>query len=219
MGPLHESIKLLSPLTNLEELCLSDNKLGGTITSDVAVFTKLKKLKLHSMELDGKIGSTRSERFTFRVDMVTFFAGQLPKELGKLVNLKELDVYGNKIEGQLSVRAELHDRRASNLTLLHRRYPCRAGAVGKVDAPRCVGQYVDRCALSTRTERLRVLLIFTFSAGELPKQLGQLTKLTHLDVSENELTGALSTPFSLEVFNVGDSFGNTNKFTGGIPPE
>ena len=47
--------------------------------------------------------------------------------------------------------------------------------------------------LSIRTERLRVLLIFTYSAGELPKQLGQLTKLTHLDVSENELTGALST--------------------------
>ena len=32
--------------------------MGGTITSDVAVFTKLKKLALYSMELDGKIGST-----------------------------------------------------------------------------------------------------------------------------------------------------------------
>ena len=37
--------------------------MGGTITSDVAVFTKLKKLELHDMELDGKIGSTRPERF------------------------------------------------------------------------------------------------------------------------------------------------------------
>ena len=35
-----------------------------------------------------------------------FFAGQLPKELGKLVNLKEFHVYGNKIEGQLSIRSE-----------------------------------------------------------------------------------------------------------------
>jgi len=61
--PLHETIKLLSPLTNLEELSLGGNKLGGTITSDVAVFTKLKKLELHDMELDGKIGSTRPERF------------------------------------------------------------------------------------------------------------------------------------------------------------
>ena len=35
-----------------------------------------------------------------------FFAGQLPKELGKLVNLKAFKVYGNKIEGQLSIRTE-----------------------------------------------------------------------------------------------------------------
>ena len=38
--------------------------------------------------------------------MVTFFAGQLPKEFGKLVNLKEFNVYGNNIEGQLSIRSE-----------------------------------------------------------------------------------------------------------------
>ena len=50
--------------------------------------------------------STRSERFRFRVDLVTFFAGQLSKERGKLVNLKEFIVYGNKIEGQLSIRSE-----------------------------------------------------------------------------------------------------------------
>ena len=72
--PLHESIKLLSPLTNLEELSLGGNKLGGTITSDVAVFTKLKKLKLHSMELDGKIGSTRSERFSRATETDIVFA-------------------------------------------------------------------------------------------------------------------------------------------------
>ena len=52
---------------------------------------------------------------------------------------------------------------------------------------------LDGKLLSTRTERLRVLLTFTFSAGELPKQLGQLTELTRFDVSDNELTGALST--------------------------
>ena len=61
--PLQETVKLLSPLTNLEELDLSDNNIGGKITSDVAVFTKLKNLKLSRTRLDGKIGSTRTERF------------------------------------------------------------------------------------------------------------------------------------------------------------
>ena len=72
----------------------------------MAAFTKLKELRLVDMGLDGKSLRTRSERFRFRVDMVTFFAGQLPKELGKLVNLKEFHVDCNKIEGQLSIQSE-----------------------------------------------------------------------------------------------------------------
>ena len=53
--PLPETIKLLAPLANLEELNLSDNDLGGTISADVAVFTKLKKLVLSGMGLDGEM--------------------------------------------------------------------------------------------------------------------------------------------------------------------
>ena len=34
---------------------MGDNNLGGTITSDVGVFVKLKKLILYGMGLDGKI--------------------------------------------------------------------------------------------------------------------------------------------------------------------
>ena len=52
--PLHETIKLLAPLTNLENLGLGGNKLGGTITADVASFTKLESLGLNCMGLDGK---------------------------------------------------------------------------------------------------------------------------------------------------------------------
>ena len=60
--PLPEALKLLAPLANIEELSLSGNMLGGKIAADVAVFTKLKSLDLSQMGLDGKIGSTRSER-------------------------------------------------------------------------------------------------------------------------------------------------------------
>ena len=64
--PLHETIKLLSPLANLEELGLGGNKLGGAITADVAAFKMLKKLGLSNMRLDGKLLSTRTERFDRR---------------------------------------------------------------------------------------------------------------------------------------------------------
>ena len=64
--PLPEALKLLAPLANIEELLLGGNMLGGKITADVAVFTKLKSLNLSTMGLDGKIGSTRTERFDRR---------------------------------------------------------------------------------------------------------------------------------------------------------
>ena len=60
--PLPEALKLLVPLVNIEELSLGGNKLGGTITADVQVFKKLKKLGLSNMGLNGKLLSTRSER-------------------------------------------------------------------------------------------------------------------------------------------------------------
>ena len=60
--PLHETIKLLSPLANLEVLTLSGNKLGGGFTAEVAAFTKLKELGLVGMGLDGKSLRTRTER-------------------------------------------------------------------------------------------------------------------------------------------------------------
>ena len=61
--PLPEALKLLAPLANIEELHLDGNELGGTMTADVAVFKKLKKLGLSRMGLNGKIGRTRPERF------------------------------------------------------------------------------------------------------------------------------------------------------------
>ena len=62
--PLHETVKLLSPLAKLEELRLSGNESGRAIPTDVAVFTSLKTLDLSEMGLEGEL-STCTERFDF----------------------------------------------------------------------------------------------------------------------------------------------------------
>ena len=126
------------------------------------------------MKLDGKIGSTRAERFIlFALTQVCGCLGEIPVALlrWKLVENRAVDLGRNAGLMLPSNIGELGD------------------SVRKID----LSNHNLRGELSIRTERLRVLLIFTFSTGELPKQLGQLTKLTHLDVSDNELTGGLST--------------------------
>ena len=54
-GPsLDETLRMLKPLApTLRTLVLSDNKLGGTITDDIAAFTKLSYLDLQGMDLKG----------------------------------------------------------------------------------------------------------------------------------------------------------------------
>ena len=71
--PLHETIKLLSPLTNLEELDLSFNKSGGAITADLAVFSNLEELGLANMNLDGKICMSQHTYVVSFADMFHFF--------------------------------------------------------------------------------------------------------------------------------------------------
>ena len=54
-GPsLDETLRMLKPLEpTLEALWLRGNKLGGTITDDIAAFTKLSSLNLECMDLKG----------------------------------------------------------------------------------------------------------------------------------------------------------------------
>ena len=53
--PLPETLRLLAPLASkLQSLSLGGNKLGGTITDDIAVFTKLTELWLSEMGLEGE---------------------------------------------------------------------------------------------------------------------------------------------------------------------
>ena len=66
--PLPETLQMLAPLApTLEKLKLGGNKVGGTITADIVVFTKLTELDLSFMNLQGAVCSsappqTRTEK-------------------------------------------------------------------------------------------------------------------------------------------------------------
>ena len=81
---LQELLLRLTPLASrLEVLDLSKNQLGGTITNDITVFSKLKKLNMSNMGLDGKPLSIRSERpnGSLTCNLVCACTGELPIEI------------------------------------------------------------------------------------------------------------------------------------------
>ena len=101
--PLPETLRLLAPLaSNLESLNLSLNKLGGTITDDIAAFTKLAELGLYDMGLEGECARVSVEpgkhtnRNPFK-KRITHCAGPIPVELlrWKFVEKRTVELKGN----------------------------------------------------------------------------------------------------------------------------
>ena len=93
---MHEVLRRLAQggASNLEVLELSGNELGETVTSDITIFTKLKKLDLSN----GRLGGKRfvEHQHTCVVCLLTFsscFAGELPKQLP--VSLEVLNLGGS----------------------------------------------------------------------------------------------------------------------------
>ena len=55
------------------------HKFTGGIPPEWGAFTNLKQLNMARCGLDGAFGSTRSERFTFRVDVFPFLQDNCPR--------------------------------------------------------------------------------------------------------------------------------------------
>ena len=76
----------------------------------------MEQLSLSSNKLTGERSVPVLSGFSFADTwhcIPLILAGELPKGLGKLVNLAYFNVARNELEGGLSTRAELHERRAS----------------------------------------------------------------------------------------------------------
>ena len=85
---------------------LDAHKFTGGIPSEWGALTNLRTLEMANCSLDGK-GSAPGLSASYFELMYSLFAGELPKELGKLVNLKVFNARYNGLRGGLSTRSEL----------------------------------------------------------------------------------------------------------------
>jgi Leucine-rich repeat (LRR) protein len=178
----------LSKLPAIELISMEVNNFSGTLPPSIGNATTLVVLSLGlSTVLGGRnLGQTGG------------FGGQIPKGLGKLVNLTELNLGGNNFPGGFP--PEL-----LNMSLLNSLDFGDMNLTGEI--PAWLGNLTSLETLLLRNNELN---------GSIPPSLGKLHNLNWIDFSNNSLTGPIPDSFT-SLVNLGDLTLCYNGLSGQIP--
>ena len=214
----------LGGLSNLESLDLSDNRLTGEIPKELGNLSNLQSLDLSDNRLTGSIA----------------------KELGNLSNLQKLYLGGNLLTGCVpdGLRDVPNNDIVSLGLPFCSEHPCVSGGA-VVDATN-TGLVSDCGMLLAARDTLAGTAALNWSAdtpiadwtgvalgeasgrvteillggmglnGNIPKQLGSLTNLQSLDLSDNRLTGSIAAEL-LDLSNLQKLYLGGNLLTGCVP--
>ncbi|TKW08540.1 hypothetical protein SEVIR_6G033270v4 [Setaria viridis] len=190
----------LTNCSNLKYIGLSENKLGGVLPGSIAnLSTSMERLSISGNMVSGQIPQEIGNLVNLNaIGMhLNNFTGIIPTSIGKLNKLSKLILYGNKLSGQIPPTIG----NLTVLTLLSLEDNMLTGPI-----PSSLGSCPLE-ALSLQHNRLagpipkEVLLISTLSdyatfqenmlTGSLPSEVGLLKNLVTLDVSGNRLTGEI----------------------------
>ena len=169
--------------TNVDNIWLNSMNLNGTLPIELFNLKKLRKIALDSNyenlkgDLPKEIG--RLTELT-EIDLRrSAFSGPIPKELGNLRNLRKIQFFGDCFCGEIP--PEL-----GNLTELE---ILDLGANFDITGtiPPELGKLTKLWSLVLDRNQL---------TGEIPAELGNLTNLTELNLSNNQLTGEIPESFS-----------------------
>jgi len=122
-------------------------------------------------------------------------SGSIPKEIGSLINLKEISLYSNQLTGQLP----LEIGNLKNLVLLHLRYNQFSGSIPS--------------EIENLTNLKELHLSNNKFSGQIPSQIGNLTKLSYLSLAGNQLSGKIPSEFG-NLANIKELYLGLNQLTG-----
>ena len=169
------TIPTLSSLTSLKLLKLQYNSLTGTIPTWFGSMNSLGGLYLHRNDLTGSIPSelgqlTRLRRLWLDRNDLT---GSIPPELGSMSNLGTLNLHTNRLSGTIPTQL-------ANLSRLQHFALHNNALTGTI--PTGLGNLSELTRIAVSNNRL---------TGTIPAGLGRLDKLTLLWLSQNQLTGTI----------------------------
>eukprot|EP01018_Ginkgo_biloba_P010664 Gb_38839 [translate_table: standard] len=210
---LHGGIpEQLGMLQYLEALQLSHNRLSGPLPTKLENCTLLQILDVGYNNITGDIPRWSGNLSELIVLSLKFnhFTGTIPSQMIRLRKLQILDLSFNKLKGEL----------LQNLTTLQAMAipPKDMDLIYEVqfnDSESANFSYKDEKDVINKGQEMHCVQNI-LSLGEIPKELGGMSALESLDVSENELSGkipwTLQSLTALEYLNV-----SNNKLSGRIP--
>lgn len=191
--------EIVTTLSNLSLLYLSDCNIHGEIPGSIGNLTELYDLELADNFLQGEIPQEITKlKKLWQLELYNnSLVGEIPKGFGNLSNLAYFDASTNYLEGDLSELRFLSN--LISLQLFENRFS------GNV--PEEFGDFKYLVNLSLYTNNL---------TGNLPSKLGSWSEFNFIDVSTNYLTGPIP-PDMCKQGKMLKLLMLENQFTGEIP--
>ena len=191
------TIPNLSRLTKLKLLKLQHNEIGGSIPTWFGGMDSLIGLYLHNNDLTGTIPSQLGQMTRLRrlwIDR-NDLSGNIPPQLGNMTNLGTLNLHGNMLTG--SIPTQLGNlSRLQHLAVHNNRREDANGVLVNLGLTGTIPS-----ALGNLSELTRLAVSNNSLSGPIPSELGDLGKLQLLWLSANQLSGAIPT----ELGDLGDT--------------
>ncbi|CAM6050152.1 unnamed protein product [Sphagnum compactum] len=232
---LHGSVpRGIYNISNLRQLFIDSNNLTGDITEDLEYLAKLPNIEdiwMHNNSFSGTIPAGIKEASTLTTLLLNLqnngsssFGGLIPKELGLLPNLTDLDIRDNNFIG--NIPPELGN--ISTLKLLLISSNKLTGPIplelGNLTSLKYFHLYQNELTghlpeeLGNLHNLVEILAHSNNLTGTIPASLRALMGLTTFDVHNNSMSGTIPTQLfncvSLMTLDL-----SSNEFTGEIPPQ
>ena len=192
----------LGNLPHLELLHFSGNQLSGPIPVELGQLTNLKQLALNTNQFSGNIPPELGN--LTKLEMMSLYdnklSGSIPPELGQLTNLTYLSLWENQLNG--AIPPEL-----GNLVLLEKLGLNGNQLSGPI--PPDLGNLTHLLQLGLHDNQL---------TGTIPPEFGNLTNVQTLVIYKNQLSGSIPSELG-KMNNIRLLYLNSNQLTGTIPPE